>query len=153
MKKYKITASISIIAVVLGIYLLSLTWFVTLYPPLKIYNFPFSIQILEHKMSILFEENDKYNFIITDKTGNYEADNAFYGDLIIKVLDKDYKYNLKYFKSTTSSRTLNMTKIELIGAFDMSKNYGGYKADDSEINKLIAIFHNEFIKKIALSER
>lgn len=113
------------------------------YPPIKKYELQMSQS--DFRQFINYNKHDTldFEFNLTDSTGNKETGFYYYVDCKIKNVGFDNLFNFKYYKNETN----NFITLNLIGAFNLSSNIGGYKMKDNGVPELTEIFENRFVEK------
>jgi hypothetical protein len=118
------------------------------YDPLETYRYTLTRDELEERLIQVIKSKSNLTFNLTDSTGTDETDLNYYADLIIKTGTEEYEYNFKYNKETSFWDKDVKSEICLIGAFDKIRKTGGYKTDDTDVEKLIIVFESELIKDL-----
>jgi hypothetical protein len=119
------------------------------FEPLKEYTYPISKLNLEKSLRTLRLSDSRITYQITDITGFKEDGYKYYITLLFKKSSiQNCEYNLNYEEQTVLWKNSNKLKLNLVGAFDKSKNTGGYQKSDKDVPKLIEIFETEILPKI-----
>jgi hypothetical protein len=119
------------------------------FKPLQEYNYPISKLNLEKSLLNLRLSDSRITYQITDTTGSKEDGYKYYITLLFKKSSaQNYEYNLNYEQQTILWKNSNTLKLNLVGAFDKSKNTGGFKKNDKDVPKLIEIFETDILPKI-----
>ncbi len=147
-KKILLPVSVTIVLLIIGTYIFIVSQLTAVYPPVKEYILTATVPGLKRKMLDLFKDKVKYTHVFTDTTGDNETGYAYYGDLRIDTHNKKYEYQYKYLQNAGVWRTEGTSKIELIGAFNLTDSLGGYKKEDEGMKDLVEIFDKEFIEKL-----
>ncbi|MEO6177335.1 MAG: hypothetical protein ABIP27_19425 [Flavobacterium circumlabens] len=119
------------------------------FEPLQEYNYSISKLNLEKSLRSLRLSDSRIEYQITDTTGSKENGYKYYVTLLFKKSNiQNYEYNLNYEEQTGLWKNSNTLKLNLVGAFDKSKNTGGYQKNDEDVLKLIEIFEIDILPKI-----
>jgi hypothetical protein len=119
------------------------------FEPLQEYTYPISKLNLEKSLRTLRLSDSRITYQITDTIGSKEDGYKFYITLLYKKSSiQNCEYNLNYEEQTVLWKNSNKLKLNLVGAFDKSKNTGGYLKSDKDVSKLIEIFETEILPKI-----
>lgn len=116
------------------------------YPPMKEYIFSMNTGELAKKIINVANDDSNLNYKITDSTGTSKDDLNYYVDINIKNDSTLYTFNFFYNKSDK-----DQSKINLVGAFDKTHQYGGYENNGKDMQSLIDIFEKKFIDRINFS--
>ncbi|MEP6929633.1 MAG: hypothetical protein ABI850_06460 [Flavobacterium sp.] len=119
------------------------------FEPLEEYNYSISKLNLEKSLRTLRLSDSRIEYQVTDTTGSKKDGYKYYVTLLFKKSSiQNYEYNLNYEEQTFFWKNSNTLKLNLIGAFDKSKNTGGYQKNDKDVPKLIEIFETDILSKI-----
>ncbi|MRX41555.1 hypothetical protein GJU43_19910 [Flavobacterium sp. LC2016-23] len=119
------------------------------FEPLEEYNYSVSKLNLEKSLRTLRLSDSRIVYQITDTTGSKEYGYKYYVTLLFKKSSiQNFEYNLNYEEQTVFWKNSNTLKLNLVGAFDKSKNTGGYQKSDEDVPKLIEIFETDILPKI-----
>ncbi|MCD0465786.1 hypothetical protein [Flavobacterium sp. ENC] len=119
------------------------------FEPLEEYSYSVSKLNLEKSLRNLRLSDSRIVYQITDTTGSKEDGYKYYVTLLFKKSSiQNYEYNLNYEEQTVFWKNSNTLKLNLVGAFDKSKNTGGYQKSDEDVPKLIEIFKTDILPKI-----
>ena len=146
-RKYIIILICVIILAVFGGWLYLVSMFSSVYPPIKEYKFQVSSSNLRSTMINVLDNPEKYDYNITDTVGNVSKGYSYYINLKIKGHDMDERFTFKFYSKKSRP---DISKIDLIGAFDNINKTGGYKLKDQDVKKLVEVFEREFIDKLGL---
>jgi hypothetical protein len=119
------------------------------FEPLQEYNYPISKLNLEKSLYNLRLSDSRITYKITDTTGSKGNGYKYYITLLFKKSKiQNYEYNFNYEEQIGLWNNSNTLKLSLVGAFDKSKNTGGYQKSDKDVSKIIKIFEIEILPKI-----
>ena len=118
------------------------------YDPLKSYRYTLTRDELRERLNKTIKSKSNLTFNLTDSTGTDNNDLNYYANLSMKIGADEYGFNIKYHKETSLWDKDIKSEISLIGAFDIIRKTGGYKTDDTDVEKLINIFEIELIKDL-----
>jgi hypothetical protein len=148
---------LKIFLIFIGI-LFSIIFFYLAYPilqisstfePLKEYNCSISQSNLDESLRSVRLSDSRITYQITDTTGSKGNGYKYYVTLLFKKSNiQNYEFNLNFEQQTVLWINSNILKLNLVGAFDKSKNTGGYKKSDKDVPKLIDIFETDILPKI-----
>lgn len=128
-------------------YIYFVTQFSAVYPPIKEYKFPTNVSGLRLAIIKTLDNHEKFEYQFTDTIGNMDNGFAYYIVLKIKDPQMDNEFTFKFFEPKGQT---NMSRIDLIGAFDRINNTGGYKIKENHVPHLVDIFDKEFIDKLVI---
>jgi hypothetical protein len=117
------------------------------YGPLKSYKYSLTKDELEERLIQTIKSNANLTYTLTDSTGPVK-DLYYYAYVLIKVGTDEYKYNIKYYNKDSFWDSDVRSELSLIGAFDKIHRTGGYKTDNTDIEKLIGIFEEQVISEL-----
>jgi hypothetical protein len=119
------------------------------FEPLQEYNYPISKLNLEKSLYNLRLSDSRITYQITDTTGTKGDGYNYYITLLFKKSNiQNYEYHFNYEEQIGLWNNSNTLKLSLVGAFDKSKNTGGYQKSDKDVSKIIKIFEIEILPKI-----
>jgi hypothetical protein len=119
------------------------------FAPLREYNYPISKLDLEKSLYKLSLSDSRITYKITDSTSTNQIRYKYYVTLFLKKSSsQNYEYNLNYEEQIALNKNFKKVNINLVGAFDKSKNTGGYKEEDKEVLNLINVFETDILSKI-----
>jgi hypothetical protein len=148
MKKFIPPFLTIVVVIMIAVCLIFLSRFTYVYPPIKEYEFPCTVDSLGKKMLDLVKDDRKYNFVIDDIIGDEKTGYNYYAELSINVKGKNYKYILKYFGQINYWHNNRTSTIELTGAYNETDRFGGFKMEDNRMINVVRIFNKEFIEKL-----
>ena len=146
-RKYIIILICIIILAVFGGWLYFVSMFSSVYPPIKEYKFKVSASTLRSTMINVLDNLEKYDYNFKDTVGNVSKGYSYYINLKIKGQKMDDRFTFKFYSKKLQP---DISKIDLIGAFDNINKTGGYKLKDPDVKKLVEVFEMEFINKLGL---
>ncbi len=115
--------------------------------PLKSFQFPLTKEELRGQLFKTINADTNCTIKLTDSTGTDNELN-YYCDIVIRDGVNEYKYYIQCKKENSFWDNNVKSEINLIGAFDLVHKTGGYKTEDTDVNKLAGIFEKEIIKKL-----
>jgi hypothetical protein len=118
------------------------------YDPLKSYHYSMTRDELRERLIQTIKSKPNLTFNLTDSTGTDKNDLNYYADILVKIGADEYEYNIKYKQENNFWDKDIKSEISLFGAFDKIHKTGGYKNDDTDVEKLVGIFENELIKEL-----
>ena len=119
------------------------------FEPLQEYTYPISKLNFEKSLRTLRLSDSRITYQITDTTGSKIDGYKYYITLLFKKSNtQNYEFNLNFEQQTVLWINSNTLTLNLVGAFDKSKNTGGYQKRDKDVPKLINIFETDILPKI-----
>ena len=118
------------------------------YDPLKSYQFSMTKEELEERLLQTVKSNPKMTLNPKDSTGTDKEYLHYYADISVKGGTDDYEFTISYYKRDSRWDSKAKSEVSLIGAFDRANKTGGYKAESTDVEQLIAVFESQVISKI-----
>gem|GEM_PF-2663677 len=147
--KWKQAIIFSVLAVILFFFfkiIYSVLQISAIYPPMKEYIFSLKPGELANKIIRITNDDSNMNYKLTDSTGTLNDDLNYYADIYLKDDSTLFMFNFFYNKSGKEQ-----SKINLVGAFDKTHQFGGYENNSKDMQSLINIFEKNFIDRINFS--
>jgi hypothetical protein len=119
------------------------------YDPIKTYQFGLTREELRGQLFRVIKTQPHWTIKLTDSTGTDKNDLNYYCDIVFMDETSEYKYNINYKKESSFWDSKVKLEINLIGAFDVGQKTGGYKTEDTDVNRLTDIFEKEIIKRLS----
>ena len=119
------------------------------YPPLKDYEYSVTARQMENVIFQIAKEDTSYRCQLTDSTGT-ELNRSYYFDITLKTGNANYLFYATLENKDKLWNNANYCNLGLVGAFDKTKNLGGYKNNREEIKNLVDLFEKTLIYRINL---
>jgi hypothetical protein len=145
MRSFRDALIIFVVALSILVYFMTRS---TTYDPLKSFQFPLTKEELRGQLFQTINAGTNWTIKLTDSTGTDNKLN-YYCDIVYRDEANEYKYYIKYKKENSFWDSNVKSEIDLIGAFDIRHKTGGYKTEDTDVDKLTDIFEKEVIKRLS----
>lgn len=145
-KTILITIGVALI-VFIAIFLYFVTGVSSTYAPIKQYEYSGTTDQLITVIRKYASTNSGITFEITDTTGNKKNGYATY----MSIEAKNIEYSLKCEEQNSDSN-LSKTIVSLVGAYDKSRNIGGYSTEAKGISGMIDKFDLNILKPLRNSQ-
>ena len=148
-KRYKIISTTILGLILLG-FVGTCIYFVAgvsdVFPPIKIYDYPGDMNQLTKQMKSVSALNKNISFTINDTTGDKKIGHNYEITIKFRNIDRDIEYQVTYAESDFRF-TSHKSVIEIIGAFDITHNKGGYGMN-GEVKDLVNLFEIYILPKL-----
>ncbi|MBB6610119.1 hypothetical protein H7F15_03630 [Pontibacter sp. Tf4] len=118
------------------------------YAPLKSYRFSMTTEELQERLFQVVDTNPNMTLNLSDSTGTDKENRHYHADILIKGETEEYEFSISYYTKDGLWKNNDKSVVSLVGAFDRVNRTGGYKIDNTDIEKLITVFENQVINKI-----
>ena len=108
-------------------------------PAIKEYNFNGHFLMLDKAFKNLVFSHPEMRFAVTDTVGNSEIGFGYEFTIYTKSEMKDFEYNLKFYEDKP------LSKLEIIGAFNITDTIGGYGIKANGMTKLLSKFDSDIL--------
>jgi hypothetical protein len=120
----------------------------TTYDPIKSYQYSMSMEEVQERLFKAVSSNSNMTLHLKDTTGTDKEYLHYYADILVEGGSENYMFTISFYKKDSPWDDSLKSEVSLIGAFDRVRSTGGYKMEDADVEKLIAVFENRVINKI-----
>lgn len=118
------------------------------YDPIKSYQYSMTREELQERLFKTVSSYPNMTLHLKDTTGTDKEYLHYYADILVEGGSENYMFTISFYKKDSPWEDSFKSEVSLIGAFDRVKRTGGYKVEDPDVEKLIAVFESRIISKI-----
>lgn len=140
---------------VLGFVVILLVWAIyfatqlsATHDSLKSYEFSMTREELEERLFQTIKSNPNMTLNLRDSTGTVKESLHYYADISVEGKREEYQFSISYYNKDGLWDDTTKSEVSLIGAFDKANRTGGYKIENTDVEKLIAVFESQVINKV-----
>jgi hypothetical protein len=149
-KRFKIISATIVSVIILG-FVGTCIYFVAgvsaVLPPIKIYDYSGNMVQFLKKIKSVSDSNPNICIMNGETVGNKANGYAYEITIRLKNIDRNIEFNIKYEESDSRSAS-HKGIINLIGAFDLTHNLGGYGIDGKGVKDLVNLFEIYILPKL-----